>query len=64
MKISKSYYSGFARALDLGATVNKRKRAAYENGFERDRNAIRRDWENVGRGIEREARKHAVATRG
>lgn len=50
-KFSESFIHGFARALDLSGTkewpqINDGRRADYE--------AIRGDWENVGRTIRRE----------
>lgn len=51
MRLSISFRIGFGRAFDLGATVPKRCRRCL--GYRCDYDAIRGDWENVGRNIRR-----------
>lgn len=58
MKISKSYYNGFARALDLGATAHKGSLILQVAPSVKDGIAIRKDWENVGKEIERGIKRY------
>lgn len=54
-KISASFCRGFSRALDLSGT---KKWPNLADGRKNDYEAIRSDWEHVGRTIENETGKH------
>lgn len=61
MKISKSYYSGFARALDLRGTAHRGSLLQAGAPYVKDGIAIRKDWENVGKEIERGVKRYELA---
>ncbi len=54
-KISKGFTRGFSRTLDLSGTKNW---PILSDSRKTDFDAIRSDWENVGRDIERETRRY------
>lgn len=54
-KFSKSFMEGFSRTLDLSGTKNW---PILSDSRKMDYNAIRSDWENVGRVIERETGRY------
>lgn len=58
IKITESFVKGYSQALNLYGT---KKRCDLENSDKKDYQALRGDWENVGRSIRKETRKFAAA---
>ena len=56
LRFSDSFIRGICRAIDLNGFM---KAPAYlENGLHADKNALKGDWQNVGRDIQRGIAKY------